>query len=291
MNTEKQTDAPAVSLTHVDVAFETRGSRNVHLALDDVSLEACRGELLVVVGRSGCGKTTVLNVVAGLAAVTKGEVCVLGMTPKAARPHMSYMFARDALLPWRTATRNIEFALELRCPELGRHERRERAGALLEELGVRGDAQNRYPWQLSQGMRQRVALARTWTINPDVLLMDEPFAALDAQTREDAQALFLQTWSRSRKTVIFVTHDLSEAILLGERVIVMDRGRIVDEVRIEIPQPRDPSAIVEDPIFRDIHHRLSAALRGTSHNLARRSTSEPGGGTRVESFDDGERDP
>ena len=151
------------------------------------------------------------------------------------------MFARDALLPWRTAVRNVEYGLELRQPKLTRSERRERALKLLSNLGVDGNAAKRYPWQLSQGMRQRVALARTWALAPELLLMDEPFAALDAQTRADAQEQFLDIWAQSNKTVIFVTHDLSEAILLGDRVIAMDQGRLVAEAEVDIPRPRNPN--------------------------------------------------
>jgi NitT/TauT family transport system ATP-binding protein len=183
----------------------------------------------------------------------------MGKSPIAARPHIAYMFARDALLPWRTASRNVEFALELRRPDLGRRERRERAHALLDSLGL-GRAKNLYPWQLSQGMRQRVALARTWVIEPDVLLMDEPFAALDAQTRADVQQMFLEMWSRDRRTVVFVTHDLGEAILLGDRVIVLADGRRVDEVEVEIPRPRDALTIVEQASYRHLHRRLVAGL-------------------------------
>jgi NitT/TauT family transport system ATP-binding protein len=251
-----------VALTGVEVVFTARRASAVYTALADVSVQADRGELVVLVGRSGCGKTTVLNVLAGLVSPTKGSASVFGTEPGDAGSGVGYMFARDALLPWRTATRNIEFALELSRPELGRRERRARAESLLEELGVAGAAQKRYPWQLSQGMRQRVALARTWAIEPRLLLMDEPFAALDAQTRSDAQSLFLDIWSKSNTTVVFVTHDLHEAILLGDRVVVMDSGRIVDEFRVEIDRPRDAFTIVEDPRFQQLHHRLVETITG-----------------------------
>ena len=249
-----------VSLTNVDVEFEIPDRPGeTHLAVNNISLDVRPGELLVLVGRSGCGKTTVLNVVAGLIAATRGDVRVMGDPPVEGRKHVSYMFARDALLPWRTARRNVEFALELRRPDIKRRERRARAQELLERLGV-GRAANLWPWQLSQGMRQRVALARTWATEPDVLLMDEPFAALDAQTREDVQGIFLDIWSRDRKTAIFVTHDLGEAILLGDRVIVMSDGYKIDEVEIVIPRPRNPATISEEDQYRAVHHRLVAGL-------------------------------
>jgi NitT/TauT family transport system ATP-binding protein len=252
--------APVVVLEGVDVRFPPADqSGESFLAVDGVDLAIRPGELLVLVGKSGCGKTTVLNLVAGLVRATGGTAEVMGKPPVDARNHIAYMFARDALLPWRTARRNVEFALELRRPDIRRRERRERAEALLELLGV-GHAAKRYPWQLSQGMRQRVALARTWVIEPDLLLMDEPFAALDAQTRADAQRLFLETWSERQRAAMFVTHDLDEALLLGDRVIVMHAGRVVDELVVDIPRPRDPLTITEQPSYRALHHRMVTAL-------------------------------
>jgi NitT/TauT family transport system ATP-binding protein len=248
-----------IRLSHVDVEFLVPGTLDVNRAVADFSIDIRRGEFVVLVGRSGCGKTTILNLLAGLVTKARGEVDVMGKDPIEARPHIAYMFARDALLPWRSARRNVEFALELRRPELRREERRRRAGELLDMLGLHR-AHKLWPWQLSQGMRQRVALARTWAIEPDIVLMDEPFAALDAQTRIDAQQIFLETWSRDQKTVVFVTHDLDEAILLGDRVIVMHTGRAVDEVVIDLPRPRNPLTLVEEPTYRPLHHRLVHAL-------------------------------
>lgn len=259
-----------IHLSRVDVEFVVPGTDDeINRAVADFSIDVQRGEFVVLVGRSGCGKTTILNLLAGLVANTRGEIEVMGKTPIDARPHIAYMFARDALLPWRTARRNVEFALELRRPNLKREERRRRAGELLDSLGLQR-AHKLWPWQLSQGMRQRVALARTWAIEPDVVLMDEPFAALDAQTRIDAQQIFLDTWSRDRKTVVFVTHDLDEAILLGDRVIVMYAGRAVDEVPIDLPRPRDPLRLVEEPSYRRLHQRLVHAL-----TTGTRASSEP----------------
>jgi NitT/TauT family transport system ATP-binding protein len=253
--------ATVASLDHVDVTYTlpTAEGTEVRHALSDVSIDVRDGELLVLVGRSGCGKTTVLNALAGLTEPSAGTVTVKGGTPSQGRSHIAYMFARDALLPWRTARRNVEFGLELRRPELGRRERRGPAQQYLDELGV-GRSGRLYPWQLSQGMRQRVALARTWAIEADVLLMDEPFAALDAQTRESTQARFLDLWSTHRRTVVFVTHDLAEAILLADRVLMLADGRVVDEVEIDIPRPRRAETIVEEPSFSHLHQRLVAAL-------------------------------
>lgn len=231
------------------------------VAVGGVSFDVEEGELVVLVGRSGCGKTSVLNVLAGLYRPTGGQASIMGKPPLEARDHIGYMFARDGLLPWRTARRNVEFALEIRFGRrMSRSDRRTRAVEYLEKVGV-GHALNRYPWQLSNGMRQRVALARTWAIDPDVLFMDEPFAALDAQTRADVQGEFLRVWGRNQKTAVFVTHDLKEAVLLADRIIVMRDGRIVDEVTIQLARPRDENLIEEDPQYRKIHHRLIEGLQ------------------------------
>jgi NitT/TauT family transport system ATP-binding protein len=130
---------------------------------------------------------------------------------------------------------------------------------MLERLGI-GYANRRYPWQLSQGMRQRVAVARTWVVEPDMLLMDEPFAALDAQTRTETQAEFSDIWARDRKSAVFVTHDLQEAITLADRILVLDAGRVIDEIRVTMPRPRDPHTIVLEDEYRRIHRRLLEAL-------------------------------
>lgn len=231
------------------------------VAVDGITFEIDEGEFVVLVGRSGCGKTTALNVLAGLCQPTGGNASVMDKTPLEARPRIGYMFARDGLLPWRSARRNVEFALEVHYRRsMSRSARRAKATEYLEKVGV-GHASNRYPWQLSNGMRQRVALARTWAIEPDVLFMDEPFAALDAQTRADVQQEFLDVWSRDRKTVVFVTHDLDEAILLADRIIVMRDGRIADEVAVNIPRPRNESTIEEDPAYRNMHRRLIEGLQ------------------------------
>lgn len=260
------TAGAAVDLKHIDVEFVAHGSDEIRRVIKDFTLHVAPGEFVVLVGRSGCGKTTVLNVVAGLVDITRGRAEVHGAAPVKARHRVGYMFARDALLPWRTARGNVELAMELRNPEVGGKARREQATRLLESLGV-GHAYNYYPWQLSQGMRQRVALARTWAIQPDVVLMDEPFAALDAQTRAEVQEQFLAFWaaeqssgSASRKSVLFVTHDLVEAAVMADRIVVMDQGEQVDEIKVTIERPRDAMALVEDPRFREIHHRIAVSL-------------------------------
>lgn len=246
----------AARLDGVDVTFGS-GSTQERSVLRGVDLEVRRGEFLVIVGKSGCGKTTVLNLLAGLVEPSSGMVSVLGGSPIKARPMMSYMFARDALLPWRSAVRNVEFGLELQG--MAKVKRREVAESLLRRLGLENSA-NLYPWQLSQGMRQRVALARTWARDPQMLLMDEPFAALDAQTRVSAQAEFLRIWSEDRKTVVFVTHDLNEAVLLGDRIIAFGDGQPVTELIVPFSRPRSAAELVSQPAYQTLLESLHATI-------------------------------
>jgi ABC-type nitrate/sulfonate/bicarbonate transport system ATPase subunit len=252
-------ETAGITISNLVVEFPGEIDGPPNRGVDDVSFQVRSGELLVLVGRSGCGKTTVLNVLAGLQEPTSGTVLVQGMEPPDARKHIGYMFARDGLLPWRNARRNVEFALEIRRPGLRRPERRELALTYLDRVGV-AHAASRYPWQLSQGMRQRVALARTWAIDPDVLLMDEPFAALDAQTRAAVQEEFLEIWGANRRTSVFVTHELKEAVLLADRILVMHSGKVIDEVLVDIDRPRREATLEEDPRYQQIHHRLVKGL-------------------------------
>lgn len=244
--------APLAALRDVTVSFTAPDGKATEV-LRQVSLSAAPGEILVLIGRSGCGKTTVLNLLAGLVRPSAGVVHVLGAEPTRMRSRLSYMFARDALLPWRTAARNVELTLEVRGKD--RRNRRESAERMLALVGLDRYADH-YIWQLSQGMRQRVALARTWVGNPEVLLLDEPFSALDAQTRLSVQAAFLELWARDRKTVIFVTHDLQEAIVLADRIVVLGNGRIIDDIPVGFPRPREATRLIEDETYIRLVRRL-----------------------------------
>jgi NitT/TauT family transport system ATP-binding protein len=211
-------------------------------ALEKINLDIPAGQFVAIVGASGCGKTTLLNMVAGLISPTSGEIELAGTAPRCPNLDIGYMFARDRLLPWRSAQRNVELPLEVRG--WARSERADGVRKALELVGLKG-RENAYPLELSQGMRQRVALARTLVCNPSILLMDEPFGALDARTRLAMQDEFLRIWEdpreeSERKTVLFVTHDLQEAALLADRVIVMlpSPGRIADDRLIRLPRPR-----------------------------------------------------
>lgn len=243
-----------VSLNGLSVTFfQPDGSR--HEVLRDLHLELPRGQFIALVGRSGGGKTTLLNVLTGLIPPTAGKVQVLGTNPNEARSGIGFVPARDALLPWRSALRNVEYSMELRGVE--RQERRQRARHYLELVGL-GAAADRWPWQLSQGMRQRVALVRAWAVEPELLLMDEPFAALDADTRQSVRAKFRALLKDGpARSVLFVTHDLDEAVVLADRVIVLDGGGFTAD---RIVPPRVGDDATSDDLTEE-HLQLLRELR------------------------------
>ena len=263
-----------ISIKGVERSFQLKDSAakgsskaKEFLALEEVNLSIPEGQFVALVGASGCGKTTLLNMVAGLIEPTRGEILVDGRRPSVPNLDIGYMFARDALLPWRTARRNVELPLETRGWD--RNRRRERAREMLELVGLKG-RETQYRLQLSQGMRQRVGLARTLAADPSLLLMDEPFAALDARTKLTLQAEFLRIWenqeSGRRKTVIFVTHDLQEAVLLADRVIVMlpNPGHVAEDKLVDLPRPRADhlGEMVFDDRFKEITQELFECLEG-----------------------------
>src|SRR5262244_2538339 len=206
-------------------------------ALQDINLAVVRGEFIAVVGPSGCGKTTFLRIVAGLEPATSGEVALDGRAVRGPGGDRGFVFQSDNLLPWRTVFANAIIGREI-AGQVGAAERR-RTMELLKLVGLEG-FENYHPRQLSGGMRQRVNLARALAINPEVLLMDEPFSALDAQTREIMQTELLRIWNQGRKTVLFVTHQIDEAVFLADRVLVFGRrpGRIVETIEVALPRPR-----------------------------------------------------
>lgn len=228
--------------------------------LVDIELEVRDGEFLAVVGPSGCGKTTLLNLICGLEPVQQGELLVNGSHPKPGGEHVGYMLARDCLLPWRKAIENAELALEVHGVDA--RTRRERARNALSAVGLTR-YENAYPSQLSHGMRQRVALARVFAAAPDLILLDEPFSALDAQNRILVQDAFLGVWERQRSTVMLITHDLAEAICLADRVAVMSSapGRIKVVHDIHLPRPRFASELRGTPAFNKIYDAIWGDLR------------------------------
>ena len=207
------------------------------LALRGIHLEIARGEFIALVGPSGCGKTTLLRIVAGLDHATSGEVLLDGRAVRAPGGDRGFVFQNDNLLPWRTVLANAMIGPEI-SGQVGEREHA-RTLALLKLVGL-GGFEHYFPRQLSGGMRQRVNLARALAIDPEILLMDEPFSALDAQTREIMQTELLRIWEEGRKTVLFVTHQIDEAVFLADRVLVLARrpGRIQESVKIDLPRPR-----------------------------------------------------
>lgn len=228
-------------------------------AVTDVSFDVAPGEFVAIVGPSGCGKTTVLNLIAGLFPMHSGKILVSGSPPKSGRFDTAYMMARDGLLPWATALANAEFGAEIRGTDPRR--RRDRAVQLLERVGLK-DFMDSYPKQLSHGMRQRVALARTFCLESPILLMDEPFGALDAQTKLQLEDVLLSLWSEERRTVIFITHDLAEAVTISDRVIVMSSrpGRIQADIPIPLPRPRSANALQGDPVYHELYSKVWSEL-------------------------------
>ncbi|SLN66534.1 ABC transporter ATP-binding protein [Oceanibacterium hippocampi] len=224
-------------------------------ALEDVSFTVAPGEFVSIVGPSGCGKTTALNIVAGLVPLEHGTVTIDGATPRAGRHDVAYMLARDCLFPWLTALENAELGNAFR--DMPKEERRAKAIQLLDSVGLR-DFKNAYSKELSHGMRQRVALARTFSMPSPCLLMDEPFGALDAQTKLQLESLLLELWSRERRSVIFITHDLNEAVLMSDRVIVMSArpGRIVADIPIPLERPRSVRSLQKDPRFHELYAQI-----------------------------------
>ena len=207
------------------------------LVLDDINIWVDEGEFVSFVGASGCGKTTLLRVIDGLIPATGGHVLVDGQRVAQPGTDRAFVLQHDSLLPWRTVLRNVTFGLEVKGMPLKAAE--SKARDLLKLVGLEG-FEDHYPLEVSGGMRQRVNLARALVVDPDILLMDEPFASLDAQTREVMQLELLRIWEQRRKTVLFVTHQIDEAVYLSDRVIVFSArpGRVKQEVRIDIPRPR-----------------------------------------------------
>lgn len=253
---------PALSLDNVTCTFisrEDRGQR--YTAVKDVSLSIAPGEFVSVVGPTGCGKSTLLNVGAGLLAPSTGEVKVFGEPLTGINARAGYMFQTEALIPWRSALDNVIAGLEFRGVPRAQAEAEGEEWLRRVGLGGFGD---RYPHQLSGGMRKRVALAQTLVLDPDIILMDEPFSALDVQTRQLMENEVLDLWAARRKAVLFITHDLDEAIAMSDRVVVLSAGPAthpIGEFAIDLPRPRDVAEIRNHPRFVQLHAAIWDVLR------------------------------
>ncbi len=250
---------PAVEVAGLNLVFQTADTPVT--ALSDINLTVNKGDFVSLIGPSGCGKTTLLRVIADLERATGGSIQVNGVSPEQARLARAYgyVFQAAALYPWRSVLRNVTLPLEIMG--LSKKEQLERAARVIELVELTG-FERKFPWQLSGGMQQRVSIARALSFDPDLLLMDEPFGALDEIIRDRLNEQLLQLWERTGKTVIFVTHSIPEAVFLSSRIVVMSPrpGRIVDIVESDLPRDRN-FEIREDARFAEIAHRVRLGLR------------------------------
>jgi NitT/TauT family transport system ATP-binding protein len=252
--------APALALDRVSCTFVSRDDASQrYTAVRDVSLDVGAGEFVSVVGPTGCGKSTLLNMAAGLLMPSSGQVRVFGQPLAGINARAGYMFQAESLLPWRTALENVMAGLVFR----GIADARSQADDWLKRVGLGGFG-DRYPHQLSGGMRKRVSLAQTLVLDPDIILMDEPFSALDIQTRQLMENEVLDLWNLKKKAVLFITHDLDEAIAMSDRVVVLSAGPAshpIGEFRIDLDRPRDVAEVRATPRFVELHQAIWGVLR------------------------------
>ena len=250
----------ALSLDDVTCTFVSRGDASQrYTAVRDVTLNVAPGEFVSVVGPTGCGKSTLLNMAAGLLAPSAGQVRVFGEPLAGINVRAGYMFQTESLMPWRTAAQNVMAGLEFR----GAADAASKAKEWLKRVGLGGFG-DRYPHQLSGGMRKRVSLAQTLVLDPDIILMDEPFSALDVQTRQLMENEVLDLWAAKKKAVLFITHDLDEAIAMSDRVVVLSAGPAshpIGEFTIDIERPRDVAEVRATPRFVELHKAIWDVLR------------------------------
>ncbi|SON56634.1 Taurine import ATP-binding protein TauB [Hartmannibacter diazotrophicus] len=247
---------PMVSIDSVTMSFGT------YVAVEDVRLTVADGEFLAIVGPTGCGKSTILNAIAGLLKPSSGSVAIDGQPVNGVQNDIGYLFQQDALFPWKTAIENVELGPMFKG--FSGAERRAASMNWLAKVGLKG-FEHRYPHQLSGGQRKRVQMAQALITGPKVILMDEPFSALDIHTRHLMQNELLRLWQEERRAVVMITHDLEEAIALGDRVVVLaagPRSRVIDSFPVDLERPRDVAEIKLDPRFTDLYRNIWASLRG-----------------------------
>jgi NitT/TauT family transport system ATP-binding protein len=256
----KRTAALAVALDGVDVAFKLADG-GVYTAVEHASLTVADGEFVAIVGPTGCGKSTLLNVAAGLITPSAGAATIYGAGLAGLNRQAGYLFQAEALFPWKTALENVAIGIEIEgVPAVAA---RERAEHWLTRVGLAGFG-GRYPHMLSGGQRKRVGLVQVLIRDPKILLMDEPFGPLDAQTRQIMGNLLLDLWNADRKAVLFVTHDLEEAIALSDRVVIMSAGpaaRIIGDWKVPLARPRDIAEVKLDHAFHELHREIWAMLK------------------------------
>lgn len=258
----KMTDAAALQLSSVSCTFVSPDQPTQrYTAVRDVELTVAAGEFVSVVGPTGCGKSTLLNMAAGLLSPSTGTVQVFGAPLSGLNKRAGYMFQAESLMPWRSALANVRAGLEFRG--MAQAEADAHANDWLRRVGLGGFG-DRYPHQMSGGMRKRTALAQVLALDPDIILMDEPFSALDIQTRQLMENELLQLWQEKRKAVLFITHDLDEAIAMSDRVVVMSAGpgsRPIGDFRVDLERPRDVAEVRVTPRFIELHKAIWDVLR------------------------------
>ncbi len=254
----RNTETASIEINRVSLSFPARQGRQ--RVLEDISLTIAPGEFVVLLGPSGCGKSTILNLIAGFERPNNGNIQCQGHPILAPGPDRGMVFQQANLFPWLTVRDNVSFGPRMQgaAPEKVRPETQK----FLKLVGLQG-FEDHYPWQLSGGMKQRVAMARAWLPNPDVLLMDEPFGALDAQTRLMMQELLLSAWQQTGTTILFVTHDVEEALFLADRILIMSAhpGRIVDEIRLPFGRQRDIETLAQVEGYSEIKQRVLHRVR------------------------------
>lgn len=265
------TETKCIEINQVSLRFSTKKTQQ-HV-LDDISLTIDHGEFVVLLGPSGCGKSTILNLIAGFEKPNSGNIQCQGrpvLTPGSDR---GMVFQQDNLYPWLTVRDNVSFGLRRQGTKQKKIQRETQR--FLKLVGLQGFEEH-YPWQLSGGMKQRAAMARAWLPNPDVLLMDEPFGALDAQTRIMMQELLLSAWQQTRSTILFVTHDVEEALFLADRILIMSAypGRIVDEISLPFGRERDIETLALSEGYSEIKQRVLQRVRTEARKHLNISTGE-----------------
>jgi len=254
-----------LSLNEIRCSFISSETRSEYVAIENVSLDLRAGEFVSIVGPTGCGKSTILNVAAGLISPSNGKVIVFGEELRTINQHAGYMFQANTLMPWRSAKENIMLGLEYH--HIAKDKREHIANEWLRKVGL-GNFGDRFPHQLSGGMQKRVALAQTLALDPDIIFMDEPFSALDVQTRQLMENELLQlcqvSANQKGKSVLFITHDLDEAIAMSDRVVVMSAGPAshpIGNFEIDLPKPRDVAEIKSNPRFHEYYSQIWDVLR------------------------------
>ncbi len=261
VKTKPPADSPRQAKSMVSIDSVTM-SFGAYVAVQDVNLSVADGEFLAIVGPTGCGKSTILNAIAGLLKPSSGTVSIDGQPVRGVQNDIGYLFQQDALLPWKTALENVELGPMFKGVSAA--ERREQSMTWLAKVGLKG-FEHRYPHQLSGGQRKRVQMAQALITGPKVILMDEPFSALDIHTRHLMQNELLRLWQEERRAVVMITHDLEEAIALGDRVVVLaagPRSRVIDSFPVDLERPRDVAEIKLDPRFLDLYRNIWSSLRG-----------------------------